>query len=141
MALATALGLGASLALQPLYYQSLQLDRIEQDLTMPALVHAGIWAAVAAPAGMAFGLGLGGRRVRIARAALGGLLGAVVAAVAYEVLGELAFPQAKTIQPMALTWPPRLMARLLLALLAAAGAAALIPRAPAPPDLGARTGG
>jgi hypothetical protein len=59
----------------------------------------------------------------MARGALGGLLGALGGAMAYEVIGVLAFPLAQTHLPIAATRPTRLLARLVITTLAALGAA------------------
>ena len=56
-------------------------------------------------------------------ALFGGLLGAAVGAVAFEVVGALAFPLALTTRPIPVTWGSRLVAHLLVAVCAAAGAA------------------
>jgi hypothetical protein len=53
---------------------------------------------------------------------IGGILGAALAAVAYEFTGAIAFATAETFRPMAATWPPRLMAHALVALFTTAGA-------------------
>ena len=134
--LGAILGAGAALALQPLYYWGIARDPTQQSLTLPLLVHAGIWAAVGAAGGIAFGLGQDGRGERIARSALGGLIGAALSAVAYVVIGALVFPEGETTRPISATWGTRLMARLLLATLTAAGIAAIVtsePRASARP--------
>jgi hypothetical protein len=73
---------------------------MEDDLLLPLLTHAGIWAGLGASGGLALGLGLGGSRGRILRAILGGLLGGVVGAVLYEVLGAVLFPLEQTAQPI-----------------------------------------
>jgi hypothetical protein len=126
LAVGGAVGVGASLVLVPIFNQARMANPLSLDLTIPMLVHAGIWAAVGAGGGLAFGLGLGGDRRRIARATIGGLVGGVIAAVAYEMIGALAFPLADTPRPLSLTWGTRLLARLLVTTLAAAGAAALV---------------
>jgi hypothetical protein len=126
LAVGGALGVGASLALVPVFNQARMANPLSLDLTIPMLVHAGIWAAVGAGGGLAFGLGLGGDRRRIARATIGGLVGGALAAVAYEMIGALVFPLADTPRPLSLTWGTRLLARLLVTTLAAAGAAALV---------------
>jgi hypothetical protein len=137
LAVGAALGVGASLALVPLFHQARMANPLSLDLTIPMLVHAGIWAAVGAGGGLAFGIGSAGDRRRIARTTIGGLVGGALAAVAYETIGALAFPLADTPRPLSLTWGSRLLARLLVATLAAAGAAAVVTletsRRPAPP--------
>jgi hypothetical protein len=130
-ALGALLAVGAALALQPLYYQHAHLDPTEQDLVRPLAVHLGIWAAAGLAGGAAFGLGLGGGRVGVGRAALGGLVGAALAAVIYEVAGSLLFPAAETLRPVSLTPQTRFLARALVALLAGLGAAMALTNEPA----------
>ena len=75
----------------------------------------------APPRGLALGLGLGGG-ANVARAMIGGILGAALAAAIYEFAGAIAFPLAQTFRPMAADVVPRLMAQLSVALCVAAGA-------------------
>ncbi len=124
--LGAALALGASAALQPVYYHSLQLDRVEQSLTVPMLVHGGIWGTAGLVGGLAFGLGMGGGRSSIARAAAGGLVGALLAAGVFEATAAMAFPKAATTRPLSLTPGSRLMAKLMASLLSAAGVVSLL---------------
>lgn len=114
---------GMSVAILPAFniYQRLHPDEVARDLLLPLLVHAGIWSAVGATGGLALALGLGGRGL-VPRAVLGGFLGAAVATVVYELTGAF-FPAARTAQFVSATWETRLMARLAVTLLAAAGAA------------------
>ncbi len=112
-----------SLAVLPSYnaYKFRHPDEAARDLLLPLLVHAGIWSAAGAAGGLALALGLGERRL-MARAALGGFLGAAVGTVIYEFLGAL-FPAARTARFVSATWETRLLARLAVTLLAAGGAA------------------
>jgi hypothetical protein len=96
-------------------------DPSSHSLLIPLLLHGGIGAAVGAAGGLALGLGLDGR-TSTARAAAGGALGALLGAVLYEVIGAIAFPLAETVQTIAVSWPPRLLDRLLIATLTAAAA-------------------
>ena len=121
-----ALALGASAALQPVYYRNVQLDQVEQRLTVPMLVHGGIWGAAGLAGGLAFGLGLGRGRSSTARAAVGGLVGVLLAAFVFEVTGAMAFPKAATTRPLSLTPGSRLMAKMMASVLSAAGVAALL---------------
>ncbi len=128
-----------SAALLPAYtaYQRRYPDDAARDLLLPLLVHAGIWSAAGAAGGLALALGLGlcDRRL-MARAALGGVLGAAVGTVIYEFVGAV-FPEARTARFVSATWETRLMARLAVAILAAVGAAMVVasrPRARATPD-------
>jgi hypothetical protein len=127
-----ALALGAAVALQPVYDRNVQLDQVDQDLTVPLLVHGGIWGVAGLAGGLAFGLGLRGRRDLIARAAVGGLVGALLATFVFEFTGAIMFPEAKTTRPLSLTWGSRLLARALVGLLAAAGVSALVAGRPTP---------
>jgi hypothetical protein len=121
-----------SLALLPAYntYQRRHPDEAARDLLLPLLVHAGIWSAAGAAGGLALALGLG-ERGPMARAVLGGFLGAAVGTVAYELAGAF-FPAARTAQFVSATWETRLMARLAVTLLAAAGAAIGVTSPPKP---------
>jgi hypothetical protein len=125
-------GSGMALAIVPQYFRWFLRLRPE-GLIPPLLMHAGIWGPIGAAGGLAFGLGLGGRRHAV-KALLGGLLGALLGAVLYEIIGALAFPMSRTDQPAAADWTPRLLARLLVASLAAAGSAIAVasPRPPIP---------
>lgn len=124
--LGAALAFGASAALQPVYYSNRELDRVDPGLTVPMLVHGGIWGAVGLAGGLAFGLGRGGGPSSIARTAVGGLIGGVLAACLFEATAAMAFPEAATTRPLSRTSGSRLMARMMVALLAAAGIVALV---------------
>jgi len=91
------------------------------DLALALRTHGAIWLAIGAAAGLALGFGLGGG-AQVARATVGGVLGAAVAAVIYEFGGALVFPLAETFQPVAKYPTPRLWAHLSMALCVAAGA-------------------
>jgi hypothetical protein len=109
------------------------LESVDEDNLLLALAsHAAIWSAIGAAGGLALGLGLGGRG-RIGPAVLGGLLGAAGATVLYEMVGGLTFPLAATNRPLAITGSARLLARLLVATLTAAGAAWAVRSAERPP--------
>ena len=128
-ALAALVGLvagGAAGGLAPVgvlpAYHSLASGGFPEPLT--ALVaHAGIWAPIGAAAGLALGLGLGGRG-RALRALTGGVFGALLGAVAFDVVGALAFPLDETSRPVSTTALSRLVARLLAAVPSAAVALA-----------------
>jgi hypothetical protein len=113
-------GLATAVAL-PLYSR-LVADGWSELLT--ALVaHAGIWVPIGAVAGLALGAGLGGWR-RVLRAAAGAAAGALLGAVAFDVLGALAFPLDGTNGPVSTSALSRLAARLFAAIPAAAAALA-----------------
>src|SRR5262249_6398162 len=94
-------------------------ENATQQLGLALATHGAIWMAVGAGAGLALGLGLGGGRV--ARAIIGGTLGAAAAAVIYEFAGAIVFPLDRTYQPTALAPGPRLLAHLAVALCVSAG--------------------
>ena len=77
------------------------------------LVHGGIWGPIGAAGGLAFALGLGGGPRSAFRATLGGLVGASLGTVLFEIVGAWFFPLAKTAYPIAVGAGARLTARLL----------------------------
>jgi hypothetical protein len=113
-----------SLVVLPLYnaYEQRHQEEASRDLTYPLLIHLGIWSAAGAAGGLALALGLGARG-RVAGCVLGGLAGAALGAATYEFLGAAMFPAARTARFVSETWPTRLMARMLVSVLATAGAA------------------
>jgi hypothetical protein len=124
LAMGAGAGIVAAFALMPPYFLFLNQYPLARDLLIiPLLIHIGLWSPLGAAGGLAFGLGLGRRRL-IPRALLGGCLGAVLGSVIYEVVGAVVFPLAMTTRPLSVTSGSRLLARLLIALLAAMGAAA-----------------
>jgi hypothetical protein len=120
LVLGAGAGAGLGLGLGPIYYRNER--HFANDLIRPMLLHGGVWGAAGTAGGLAFGLGLGGG-ARAMRALLGGLVGALLGTVLADLIGGVAFPMARTVQPMALTWAPRVLARFSVAVLAAVGAA------------------
>jgi hypothetical protein len=109
-----AAGAGATLALLPSYHAERAAAADEDatnDLLLALRTHGGIWVAVGAAAGLALGLGLGGG-ARTAKALVGGILGAALAAAIYEFAGALVFPTSQTFRPVAPSMGPRLLAHL-----------------------------
>jgi len=112
--LAGALGTGgAAWLILPIFYA--RLDPQSGDLVMPLLTHGAIWCAAGAAGGLAFGLGVGGRG-RWLRTALGGLVGAGLATVAYELIGALGFPTLGTHLPLSNAPITRGLAQILVAI-------------------------
>lgn len=114
-----AAGYGTSVAVLPRYYAAFQPQN--DDLLLALLTHGAIWSAIGAAAGLALGFGLGGW-TRPVRAAIGGMLGAVAATMIYDIGFGLAFPLAKTSQPISATQGTRLLAQLAVAILVAIAA-------------------
>ena len=141
LVLGAVLGAATSLALLPFYFRALDKsqEELSRDLTLPLLVHGGIWAACGLAGGAAFALGLGAGRVGLIKAAVGGMLGAFSGAALYEMIGATAFPQDKTTSPLASIWIARFLARLLVATLAGLLAAVVINTASRRPAGLART--
>ncbi|WP_337172988.1 hypothetical protein [Paludisphaera sp.] len=95
-------------------------DRLDVDpILIGTATQALVWGPVAAAAGAAFGLALGGRGAapRFALLALGG---GVLAAILHGAAGAVLFPLAETDRPLATERGARLLAHLLVALCAAA---------------------
>ena len=122
---------GLALVLLPLYngYKARNPDEAVQDLLLPFLIHAAVWSSAGASAGVAFGMGLGDRRI-VADLAMAGLVGAVLGTVGYELTGAILFPAAQTSRFVSLTWPTRLMARLAVTIFVAAAVALAATRPP-----------
>lgn len=97
----------------PIFYT--RVDSQAQDLTMPLIGHVALWMTSGAVGGLAYSLGAG-RSTRLWEPALGGLLGAVLATVAYELAGALLLPTHRTHLPMPGTSATRAMAQIMVAL-------------------------
>lgn len=112
-------GLSALLFLK-LYYRAHVPD--PNDILTPLTVHGGIWTAIGAVGGLAFGVGIGAGR-RIPQAVEGACIGAFFAAVLFHLLSGFFFPDSGFAQPISRESLNRLLARLLVSVLLAAGAA------------------
>ena len=120
-----AAGVGASLVLLPFCIAS-RFRYPDNDLVISFLMHGAIWGVLGALAGLAFAVGLGERPLWV-RALTTGFIGALVGAVAFELIGAVAFPGAKTDDPISRTWATRLMARLLVTQATAAAVSLVLP--------------
>jgi hypothetical protein len=92
------------------------------DLWTPILGHGGIWAAIAAAGAISFVAGVGRWR-RLPEALLGACGGAILATIAFHVLCTALFPDARSTEPLSNSAVVRLIGRLLVTVLIAAGAA------------------
>jgi len=124
-ALGFAAGVGASLALLPFCISS-RIRYPDNDLLISFVMHGTIWGLLGALAGLAFAVGLGERPLWV-RALFAGLVGALIGAVAFDLIGVVAFPGAKTDDPISRTWVTRLMARLLVTVATAATVGRVLP--------------
>jgi hypothetical protein len=118
--LGTSVTAPLSLALVSYFFKT--HDPQSNNLLLPLLTHGALWSAVGAIAGLAFGLGLGGKG-RWKATLVGGLAGAAAATIIYEIVGALAFASSKTDLPLSASIASRGMAHLLVAILSAVGAA------------------
>jgi hypothetical protein len=128
LVLGAAAGAGTAFAAVPLASALHERDpgSLSAEMASSLLVHGLPWAVVGAVGGLAFRIGLGGR-ARAGRGLVGGLLGAVAGAFLYEMIGALALPSSKILEPVAATWDIRLLAQVLAVIPPAAGVAALVP--------------
>lgn len=126
LALGAAAGAGTAIVAVPAAARLSRQDPGNPMMEMSGsiLVHCGIWAAVGAAGGLAFWLGRG-RRGRLARPVLGGLLGGLAGGLLYELIGALALPGAKLADPIAATAGLRLFAQAMAVIPAAIGIAVL----------------
>lgn len=110
-------GAGVAWFTLPAYFE----HEKSRDIAYSLLVHGGTWTAIGAMAGLAFGLGRGGW-ASIYRCLLGAAAAALLATLIYEIVGMILFPLAATDTPLSKASETRLLARLLVAAMAAAGA-------------------
>ena len=102
----------------------------DYDMPLSMAMHGLIWGLSGAAAGLAFAVGLGGRRLlAIGLALTAGFIGAVLGAIAFDLVGAGLFSLAETGEPISATWASRLAARLLVALATAAGVILILPAA------------
>jgi len=123
--LGLVLGAGAPIGLLPFFIPA-QIDYPEYDLILALTAHALIWGLLGAVAGLAFAIGLGERRL-IGKAFMAGLMGAMLGAIIFELIGGTFFPLAGTSHPISATRLTRFMARLLVTIGAAAAVAVILP--------------
>jgi hypothetical protein len=92
------------------------------DLIVSMAMHSGLLISLGAAGGLALAIGSGNMR-RLAHAALGGAVGAVLGAVVYDLIGAFAFPFANTADPLATTAAARFLELIIPAIAIALGAA------------------
>jgi len=110
--LGMTLGAGLSFAVFPLFFW-LQLHHPLDEMIASITLHGLSWAPLGAAAGLALALGLGERQFG-GRTLVAGFMGALLGAVAFDLIGAFLFPLARTADPVAETWSMRLIARLLV---------------------------
>jgi hypothetical protein len=128
LSLGTIVSAATGFVLVSLFYKT--YDPQSGDLVLPLFIHGAIWSALGAVGGMVFGRGIGGQG-RWKSTLVGGLVGAAVATVVYEIGGALAFPSSKTDLPLSASFAARAMAQLLVATLSSLGAVLAVNRSSA----------
>jgi hypothetical protein len=92
------------------------------DEVIPSfLLHGAIFSAIGGAAGLAFGIATGRRGGGLARAFLGGVLGALLGTAAYEIITSVLFANSDGGEPIPGSPATRMLARLLVATSTAAG--------------------
>jgi hypothetical protein len=109
-------------------YERMLAQRTADDLFLSLGLHATLWGPLGAVGGLAFGIGRGRWGQKALRLMIGGLAGAIVGTIVYDAIGGTVSPLAGTGDAIAVTWPTRLLARLFVAI-GAAAAIALTSRA------------
>ena len=120
--------LGASLGawppffLMPWYeYAYIKLYE-DQEIVRPVLMHMGLWCTPASAAGLAYGFGRFGLKLKpLVNSTVGGILGAVIGSILFDVICAIMFPLAATTDPWSTTTETRLLARSAVALFTALG--------------------
>lgn len=130
-------GAGASAAVFPAFnhYKLRHPDEASASLVLPLLIQAGICSIIGAAGGLAFGRGLGVRGVPV-QAIFGGIVGAILAASTYEIVGAIILPGADTTRFIAEDRQTRVLAKLVISLFVAIGvgfSVNLRPRTARPP--------
>lgn len=99
------IGAGLSMALVPAFYDA---SNSQTGLPLLFLTHLAIFAGIGAAGGVALGWSLGDRGV-IVRCMVGGIVGALVATLVFEVSNFVAFPNLRTFEPVPVKTIPRLI--------------------------------
>jgi hypothetical protein len=109
-------------------FERMLAQRSADDLFLSLGLHATLWGPLGAVGGLAFGIGRGRWGLKTLHLMFGGLAGAIVGTIVYDVIGGTVTPLAGTGDAISMTWPTRLMALLVVAI-GAAVAIALTSRA------------
>jgi len=111
MVLGGSTGAGTAKLLIPFYFRNYSAE----SLSVPLLVHGGIWTTIAIAAGFAYGMGLGGPK-RALQTLGYAILGAVIATFLYEFGGAVLFSSSQTDRPLPVSPGSRMFANLVIAL-------------------------
>lgn len=113
--LGASFGAASSYGLTPIYFNRMGTA----DVTLSLLIHLGIWTAVGAATGLAFGVGSGSRDVLV-RSLVGGITGAALGTLLFDISGAF-LPLAHTERPLSEEAGTRLAANIVLCLCVASG--------------------
>ena len=105
--------------LTPIFYRSVDP---ESGMELGILIHSGLWVPIGAVAGLAFGVGLKGTG-SILKALLGGLAGAILGTMVYELGNAFAFPSVRLDKPIPDDWHSRILGVFSMTICTALGAA------------------
>ncbi|MDR3618357.1 MAG: hypothetical protein P4L85_03330 [Paludisphaera borealis] len=106
------LGAALPLATFPVFFRA--IDQLEVDPIVIGLgLHIVAWGLLGGAAGLAFAYALGKPR-RMLHYFVLGFIGAALGTGAFEAVGGILYPLAKTDQPLAAAWQARLLARMLV---------------------------
>jgi hypothetical protein len=115
------LGACVSMVLVPVFYD---ISNSQTGLPLLFLTHLVIFAGLGTAGGQALGWSSGDRKV-IVRCMIGGIVGALVGTLVFEVTNFVAFPNLRTFEPV----PVKTIPRLIMHLCVAAGAGVFAGRA------------
>jgi hypothetical protein len=113
-----AAGAAMATVMVPIFYRHHSTEPGPMLMLLPLLARAGIWVPIGVAAGLALGLGLGDHR-RIPGALIGGLLGATVGTIAFEVINAIAYPLVRTTNVVPVDKIPRLLTHICVAIFTA----------------------
>jgi hypothetical protein len=113
-------GVAGSYLVIPFHYE--YKDPSGTEIGQSVLTHGMIWGLVGLGAGVAYGISRSRpTRLTVFRSAQGGLIGALIGTVLYELIGGLAFPLARTTDAISASAWTRLLACMAIALGTAVG--------------------
>ena len=114
-------GLAGSYVLHLIYFQQMSAseDQLSQDVFFPMLIRSGLYALIGKAAGIAVLFGLGATLSRATKAIPGAIMGGILGAVVFELVGALTFPADRTYQPISESLPSRAFAACCLCLFVA----------------------
>ena len=138
MACAAAVGIAAPYAVIPLFNRF--RDSFPEELVGSILMHGLIWASLGVTAAFALAFGQGGGSGRLGHILWGGLLGALVGTVIFDMTGAVFSANDHTGEPVSTSSASRLAARLIISV-SVAIAASLGARKGRPWEINADTPG